>query len=62
MNGWLDTIWEPGRGFEWGLHWSDSGAEGLLAVGIVCVGSILFMALWVLAAQAYVRSRDRPEG
>ena len=61
MNGWLDAVWEPGRSFEWGLHWPDSGVGGLLAVGIVCASLVLCMALWVLATQAYVRSRGRRE-
>jgi len=56
MNEWLDAIWEPGRDSEWGLHFSYSGVEGLLAVGIVCVGLILCMALWLLVTQACLRS------
>jgi hypothetical protein len=58
MNGWLDAIWEPGRGSEWGLHFSYSGVEGLLAVGIVCVVSVLCMVLWLLATQTCLRSRS----
>ena len=60
MNEWLDAIWEPGRDSEWGLHFSYSGVEGLLAVGIVCVVSVLCMALWLLATQAYLRPKGSP--
>lgn len=58
MSEWLNAIWEPGRGSEWGLHFSYSGVEEVLGVGLVCVVSVLCMVLWLLATQAYLRPKD----
>jgi hypothetical protein len=61
MSNWLEVNSEHARIEEMGLDFSYPDVWDLLPVAILCVISILFTILWLLAVWEYVRLRDRKQ-
>ena len=59
MSNWLTLISEHAKIEELGLDFSYPDVWDLLPVAILCVISILFTVLWLLAVWEYVRLKDR---